>query len=234
MDIKYPLDVVYEIWLILSTAVFISARGGKIKMKKRIPTSQVALEIVAPISPHVYRGFEHGISKTKLHFKTEGIEHDPWAFAMLVKLHAREYLRKCSEFASVVIDRMSLCGISLHYQDCQLRLWRSADHQNPRLPSPGRSKAKKLYYVQPKLFPEMNEAPSESRFVILWDVDRDGNLETLWLVCPKNFNQKNGEITVHWAVELPNPILGIRSSPETVPAPELPYKPKQEKQSREG
>jgi hypothetical protein len=115
----------------------------------RIPTREQALKIVAPITPEIYRAFEHGISKATLYFTNEKIKPpDPWAFAMLVKLHAREHLRKCAEFASVAFDKMSLCGISFHYRDWQVRLWRSADHQNPKLPHPGRSEAKKKYYAR--------------------------------------------------------------------------------------
>jgi hypothetical protein len=72
------------------------------------------------------------------------------------------------------------------------------------------------------------------RFVILWDVDKDSKLEALWLVFPKNFNQKTGEITVYWAVELPNPILGIQAPSEMPPAPQLPYQPKKDQKKKEG
>lgn len=207
----------------------------KLAMSTSIPTSKQALEILAPISPEIYRAFEHGISKATVYFKNEGIEpRDPWAFAMIVKLHAREYLRKCPEFASVAFDKLSLCGISFHYKAWQIRLWRSADHANPKLPHPGRSECKREYYVQTELFPENSEAPTELRFVILWDVDRDSKLEALWLVFPKNFNQKTGEITVYWAVELPNPILAVQAPTETPSVPELPYLPKKNPKKKEG
>jgi len=204
-------------------------------MASTIPTKEQALEIVAPISPEIYRAFEHGISKATIYFENEKIERDPWAFAMVVKLHAREHLQKCSEFSSVVFDRLSLCGIGFHYKDWQIRLWRSADHSSPKLPHPGHSESKRKYYVQQgELFPETNPAPAELRFVILWDVDKDSKLEALWLVCPRNFNQKTGEITVHWAVELPNPIFGIQAPSETRSTPDLPYLPKKEKEEKEG
>ncbi len=204
-------------------------------MAPTIPTAEQALEILAPISPDIYRAFEDGISKATIYFKNEGIEpRDPWAFAMIVKLHAREYLRKCSEFASVAFDKLSLCGISFHYKDWQIRLWRSADHANPKLPHPGRSESKRKYYVQMELFPEKSEAPTELRFVILWDVNKDSKLEALWLVFPRNFNQRTGEITVYWAKELPNPILGVRAASEAPSIHELPYLQKKEKTKKEG
>lgn len=199
------------------------------------PTKEQALQIVAPISPEIYRALEHGISKATLYFENEKIDPpDPWAFAMIVKLHAREYLRKCSEFASVTFDKLSLCGISFHYTDWQIRLWRSADRDNPKLPHPGRSESKREYYVQTELFPENSTVPSELRFVILWDLNRDRKLEALWLVFPRDFNQKTGEITVYWSVELPNPILGVQAPTQAPSAPELPYTPKKEKKKKEG
>jgi hypothetical protein len=216
--------------------VILSGTGAiKLAMGNTIPTPKCALESLAPISPEIYRAFEHGISKATVYFKNEAIEpRDPWAFAMIVKLHAREYLRKCPEFAAVALDRLSLCGISFHYKDWQLRLWRSADHANPKLPHPGRSESKKKYYVQMPLFPENGERPTELKFVILWDVDKDSKLEALWLVFPRNFNQKTGEITVYWAVELPNPILGIQAPSETPSTPPLPYRLKTDKKKKEG
>lgn len=203
-------------------------------MKPPTPTKEEALQILAPISPEIYRAFEDGISKATIYFKKEGIEpRDPWAFAMIVKLHARENLRKSPKFSEVTFDRLSLCGISFHYKDWQVRLWRSADHANPRLPHPGRSDSKREYYVQPELFPYKTE-PTELRFVILWDVNKDSKLEALWLVFPKNFNQKTGEITVYWDVELPNPIFGVQAPSETPSVPDLPYQTKKEKKKREG
>ena len=204
-------------------------------MNPAIPTKEQALQILAPISPEIYRAFEDGISKATIYFKKEGIEpRDPWAFAMIVKLHAREYLRKHPEFASVTFDRLSLCGISFHYKDWQIRLWRSADHANPKLPHPGRSDSKREYYVQTELFPDKNTEPTELRFVILWDVDKDSKIEALWLVFPKNFNQKTGEITVYWDVELPNPIFGVKAPSEAASVPELSYEVKKDKKKKEG
>lgn len=86
--------------------------------------------------------------------------------------------------------------------------------------------------MQTELFPD-NTEPTELRFVILWDVNKDSKLEALWLVFPKNFNQKTGEITVYWDVELPNPILGVQAPSEAPSVAELPYKIK-EKKRKEG
>jgi len=79
-------------------------------MNRSIPTPEEALEILEPISPEIYRAFEHGISKATVYFKSEAIEpRGPLGpFAMFVKLHAcANILRKCPEFASVVFDRLS-------------------------------------------------------------------------------------------------------------------------------
>lgn len=207
-------------------------------MKKAIPTKEVALRIVAPIAPQIYRAFEHGIERAVAYFTTEKIEpRDPWAFAMIVKLHAREFLRKREEFESVVFDRLSLCGIGFHYQGWTVRLWRSADHDNPKLPHPGRSDSKQRFYVQMELWPENGKTETETeelRVVILWDTNRNAQLETLWLVCPKNFNSKTGEISTYWSVELPNPILAVEKEPESSTAEPLPYKQKEIKKKKEG
>jgi hypothetical protein len=85
-----------------------------------------------------------------------------------------------------------------------------------------------------ELFPGVSESATELRLVILWDVSKTGTLETLWLVCPKDFNRKTGEITVYWDAELPNPILGVAAPTEAAPASDLPYQQKKQKKTKEG
>ena len=74
----------------------------------------------------------------------------------------------------------------------------------------------------------------ELHLIILWNLDAQGNLEKLWLVCPKSFDQETGEIEVHWVAELPNPVTGTQAPATPVSVPELALKPRQIKKAKEG
>jgi len=206
--------------------------------KQRIPTPQKALEILSPITPEIYRALEYGGSKTREYFDKERVEYVGSAYAMLVRVHAKHYLKQRPEFATLVFDKYSMCGISFLFNNWKCRLWKSADHRAPKLPHPGHSTRKQLFYVQPEQlgFPwkkKKRSAPN-LHLVILWNLDKKGNLETLWLVCPKYFNQETGEIKIHWCAEIPNPIFGVQAPPSAGPAPALPLERKRMDEAKEG
>jgi len=203
----------------------------------RIPTPEKALEIISPLSPEIYRAFEHGGQKAREYFERESVEYDGSAYATIVRLHAKDYLKNHPEFAKVVFDALSMCGISFLFRNWKFRLWKSADRRAPKLPRPD-SAQKQLYYVQPaqlELFAhkKKKKAGAHVHFVILWNLDGKGNLETLWLVCPKDFNPQTGEIKVHWIVEITNPIAGIQQATPPSPAPALPLEPRKTPATKE-
>ena len=207
--------------------------------KQPVPTPEEALQIVSPIAPQIFRSFEYGGSKARDYFEGEKLEYDGSAYAMIVRLHAREHLKKQPEFATVVFDKLSMCGISFLFNSWQFRLWKSADHRAPKLPHPGHSEKKQRYYVQPyqpDLFPHKKrrkKVGAELHLVILWNLDKRGNLETLWLVCPQKFTPETGEIKVHWIAEIPNPALGEQARPTPAPAPPLPLEPRKIAEEKE-
>ncbi len=201
-----------------------------------VPDQQKALKRVAPLVPEIYRAFEHGTMKATDYFRSENLPRDPYLEAMLVKAHAREQLRKAPDFSKVAFDRMAMCGISFCHDRWQFRLWKSANRGEPKVPSPGNSEKRKLYFVQPQqldLFHHKKKVTGPKlHLIILWNLDARGNLEKLWLVCPENFNPQTGEIRVHWVAELPNPLTATRGSNASVAASELPLVPRQIKKAQ--
>ncbi len=207
--------------------------------KRKVPTPAKALEILSPITPEIFRALEYGGLKTREYFDKEKLGYDGSAYTLIVRLHAKEYLKQKPEFATVVFDRYSMCGISFLFNSWKCRLWKSADHRAPKLPHPGHSVKKQLFYVQPEqppLFPwkKRTKLGPNLHLVILWNLDNKGNLKALWLVCPKDFNQATGQIKVHWVVEIPNPIFGVESPSSPAPTPALPLKPKRIEEAKEG
>ena len=204
-----------------------------------VPTREKALKIVSPIAPEIYHAFEYGGSKARDYFEAEKLDHDGSAYALIVRMHAREYLKKRAEFATVIFDRLSMCGISFLFNNWKFRLWKSADHRAPKLPHPGHSEKKQRYYVQPRQmdlfsYRKRKKTGPKLHLVILWNLDKKRNLETLWLVCPEDFNPETGEIKVHWIAEIPNPILAVEPQLASGPAPALPLELRKIEKTKEG
>jgi hypothetical protein len=203
----------------------------------KVPNPQTAIKSVAPIVPEIYRAFENGTMKSKEYFQTEKLGLDGHLEAMLVRIHAREHLKKHPDFSSVTFDKLAMCGISFRFKKWQFRLWKSADRRSAKIPKPGNSTKRQKYFVQPQqldLFAHKKHvAGPKLHLIILWNLDTHGNLEKLWLVCPENFDARTGEIMVHWVAELPNPITGTQASGASVPVPDLLIKLKEIKKEKE-
>src|SRR5690349_3031449 len=91
-----------------------------------IPGPEETISDLAWLHPDIYRAFEHGIFKARNHFDTEELQHDSSAFSTLVRLHAKNYLRKRG-LEAVEIDEVSLCGLSLTLDKYVIRMWKSDD-----------------------------------------------------------------------------------------------------------
>jgi hypothetical protein len=196
----------------------------------RVPRQETALKRVAPIVPEIYRAFEHGTMKSSQYFSVENLQRDPYLEAMLVKAHAREHLHKAPDFSKVVFDKLAMCGIAFRYGKWQFRLWKSADPRQPKVPQPGHSAKRRLYFVQPEqlvLFDHKKKVTPKLHLIILWNLDTRGDLEKLWLVCPESFDPESGAIRVYWVAELPNPVTGLQASPALSPTTPLPFTPRE-------
>ncbi len=173
--------------------------------------------MLSDVHPEIHKGLEHGAFEARAYFEEKDAPVERSLQSMLVRYHAKLHLQE--KFPQVVFDNLSLCGISLLCRNLEwrsgnisarLRLWKTTDKE---LPPPGDSKQKKIYYTQPQ--PELpfpNEATtvenkSELHFAVLWNLNSKGVLQPMWLVCPKGFNPKTGEIKVWWDVEIPDPAL---------------------------
>ncbi len=203
-----------------------------------IPRMQTALRRVSGIVPEIYRAFEFGSSKSTGYFRLENLSYDPHLEAMLVKAHARQQLQRSPNFSKVSFDKLAMCGISFRYKRWQFRLWKSADRGTPKIPKPGGSEARQLYFVQPtqqlELFKNKKINRPKLHLIILWSLDSQGNLEKLWLVCPESFDPSTGEISVYWVAELPNPLMATQAAIAPQQAEELPITPKKIKKAKEG
>jgi len=170
-----------------------------------IPTPEQTLSDLAWLHPELYRAFEHGVFKGKTHFETENLEWDASAFTMIVRLHAKSYL-KTKNLNAVEVERVNLAGLSLRVPKYLIKMWKS---ESAALPLPGDSEPKRGFYQQP-LFKNGTEQPDPLRLAVLWNIDTLENLSAVWLVCPKNGDEKSAE--AHWYVRIPDPALAVSST----------------------
>jgi hypothetical protein len=140
-----------------------------------------------------------------------------------VRLHARNYLKK-KGFDALEVERVNLCGLSLKLPNYYIKMWKAADDG---LPAPGHSEPKQEFYQQP-LFPNDGENPLPLHLIVIWNVDSQKNLSSLWLICPKNGDERSAE--AHWCVKIPDPISTATGSPPSEGSPDLPitHKPQAE------
>ena len=145
-----------------------------------VPSPEETLADLGWFHPEIHRAFEHGAFKAKNHFDTENIEIDSSAFSTLVRLHARDYLKK-KGFDALEVEHVNLCGLSLKLPNYYIKMWKAVDDG---LPAPGHSEPKQEFYQQP-LFPNDGENPLPLHLIVIWNVDSQKNLSSLWLICPQ-------------------------------------------------
>lgn len=189
-----------------------------------IPSPEETLADLTWFHPEIHRAFEHGVFKAKNHFDTENIELDSSAFSTLIRLHARDYLKK-KGFDAVEIEHVNLCGLSLKLPNYYIKMWKAADDG---LPAPGYSEPKQEFYQQP-LFPHDGENPMPLHLVVIWNLDSQKNLSSLWLVCPKNGDERSAE--AHWCVRIPDPSSTAAGLPPSAGTPDLPITRKPESET---
>jgi hypothetical protein len=207
--------------------------------KQPIPKHE-ALEMLASIHPQIHAALDHGAFKSRAYFESEGTKLERSLQSMLVRYHAKIQLQ--NNFPDVIFDQLSLCGISLLCKNlvwkgrivpCRLRLWKSLSNE---LPPPGDSDGKRVFYTQPQMVlfdgsPNEADDVQETKFAILWNLNGQGLLQPLWLVCPRSFNRRTGEITVWWDIQIPDPALAVKATKPARKREDLPIQSKKSEES---
>jgi len=186
-----------------------------------VPGPAETLDALAWLHPELYRGIEYGVFEAKTHFQTKQISHDGAAFSTLVRLHAKNYYRN-KGLDAVDVEQVNLTGLSLKLDGYHIKIWKASDSS---LPVPGRSEPKQAFYQQRLNF-EGGQRPDVIHLAIIWNVSKPAQeLSAIWLVCPKDGNEKSAED--YWTVRIPDPALDIPlSATELPPTDDLPMGPK--------
>jgi hypothetical protein len=77
------------------------------------------------VLPEIIRALEHGLQKARAYFDAEPVQIDAAVFSSIVRLHARDHLRKKSlDTAEIEIERVNLCGLRLRLGVYQIKIWK--------------------------------------------------------------------------------------------------------------
>jgi hypothetical protein len=126
----------------------------------------------------------------------KGKRSDDDLFCHLVRYFAMTSLGKSSaelqqRGAELLVDRLNNSGIELRWRSYRIRVWRAP---NGMLPPPGVSQRRREFYNQLSLG---LADEGEINVALLWDADEEGQLLSLWLVCPRSPMDPK---SVHWRI----------------------------------
>ena len=96
----------------------------------KVPTPEVALDLLSPVLPEIHAGFENGVFEARDYFLSKNVNLDRSALSMMIRLHVKDRLLKAG-IKAVTVENNSLCGLSFRYKDCHVRVWKSEDEELP-------------------------------------------------------------------------------------------------------
>ena len=202
-------------------------------LPKYVPTPEEAVQKLSRVSPHLQPAFEDAIFQAVNYMETKKLEYDVNSLYMMIRLHVKNYLLKLG-IEGVKFDNYSLEGLSLEEADAHWRIWKAESHE---LPPPGNSGARQDYYNQQYSLPfDGQEVGKLNKFAILWNLGPK-NKVTLWLVCPKFYDDETKKSDSWWFRQIPEPTLGISVGTEIGTPPsdlQMEAKPKQKKNVNKG
>jgi hypothetical protein len=141
--------------------------------------------------PHIIRALEHGLLEAAEHFDVKSLPFDGAAFSMLVRLHARTYLKghrlnaENLETPDLKMESVNLCGLWLKVGRYHLKIWKIA----------ARDLAKALEReASGGQLPLVDDEgiPIVVDLAMFWTTDEAHQLDQLYLVQPKHYDDPRG------------------------------------------
>lgn len=152
-----------------------------------IPSAAQAISELGATLGLIQEALEQGISKARSHFRRAGIgtDQEKQAFSSLVRLHAKQFLRK-RNLESAELEQANLCGIWLRTGPYHLKVWRISDEDLEKAQAPASDLFEQFQFVQD------GEPVSLTHLRIYWQLTESGRL-SLYLAYPKYEDPKAAE-----------------------------------------
>lgn len=180
-----------------------------------IPNPEEVFQNLAGILPTVYSSIDYGIFKAKEFFDQQEKDAfrsiNSYLAPSLVRFYAIQILAEqghkvvSDETNQYLIQRVQNNGMYITNDLYNIRILKS---QNGDLPSPGNSYTRQLFYQQMTMdFPSNDDTRDKLNLVMLWNVDKGYNLESVTLACPRNGGKSKASVDEHWHVTIPTSLL---------------------------
>jgi hypothetical protein len=199
-----------------------------------VPTPEEGLEQLSPVTPHLQPALDNALFKSTTYVEAEELNCDASTFLTLVRAHAKSYLVK-RKLDGIRFKDWSLSGIEFEVNGAFFRCWKGAEKE---LPPPGESKGRRKFLNQQYPLPFDYGGTAKIRnFVVLYTVEAFNKL-TLWLVCPKKYDDEERIAEAWWWIQIPDPAstMSGKTSIGGPPSDDLPLAaskvPKAESQSK--
>jgi len=132
--------------------------------------------------PVVIRALEHGLLEATEYFDSKALAVDGAVFSAIVRLHAREYLKRCRLSAGDLdpvdlrVERVSLCGLWLTIGRYHVKIWKISAQELTR------ALARQASACQMSLVDVETGIPIIMDLAIYWTSDEVNQLGQLYLV----------------------------------------------------
>jgi hypothetical protein len=177
----------------------------------------------------IYQGLDLGCGYTR-HYFTEYLQRElnkPLA-ANIARYHALDFVTARKPVNDFFLQKLLNNGIGIKKDWCQIRTLKMFDGEAPTATN---SKTSQLFYSQ-DLPTQRSTAPKLSgidwdsfiknsawddfvkqvnflNLILCWGVDRDYNLTTVQLMCPRRSNGYGRGVSLFWQITVPHPIESI-------------------------
>ncbi|MFL6465351.1 MAG: hypothetical protein ACJ73N_13190 [Bryobacteraceae bacterium] len=152
-----------------------------------VPSAAQTISELGATLELIHAALEHGVTKAKYHFRRAGIgiDQEKQAFSSLVRLHAKQFLKK-RNLESAELEQANLCGIWLRTGPYHLKVWRISDEDLEKAQTPASDLFEQFQFVQD------GEPISLTQLRIYWQLADSGRL-SLYLAYPKYEDPKSTE-----------------------------------------
>lgn len=182
----------------------------------RIPPFEAELKRLGPILPLISDALSYGFVKMRQHFEHSDVAVDRDLAPHLVRYHTKAFLHENDYLVEGLrILDVQNNGLSIRYAGGALRIWKGGDGT---LPLPGSSR-RKLAFLNQQLgfsFAEPVGPPSTPNSMLLWSVNSEYELGTLYLSLPAEASRNPQYTLAYWTEPIPPAaLIAPGASPET-------------------
>jgi hypothetical protein len=173
------------------------------------PSPEAAIEKTQPVSDVLIPALDAACDKAVGIFEHQfGVKDklDPHLFAHLARFSTKQRLVTAGiAELGYEIAEIPNTGLFMHTAEIEIRVLKARykfDDESQTfsraVPNPGTSEARKEYFQQPALMPQVIGGPPILKLVYIWDYDSNYQFICLELACPKRYDVGRNSVDLHW------------------------------------